>query len=719
MRSRRSLVVSFLLGLTLIAGWSPAGQNNQNFGGSTDVVLIEIPVHVSVKGRPVRGLTAANFEVLEGKKKQKIVGFDVFDLALLDPNEMSDSLGLTAASRRNFLFLFDLSNTLPAGVVRAREAAIEMVAGSLHPADLAGVATYSKSQGLNMVLGFSPDRGQVIAALEGLGVVNPFERIGDPLNLTIRALESTITALQGEGATDEGGGLGARPDANALLLEQLKDMQPMVNRGGRDVVKSQITDLSLSLDELARILDSVTGRKQIVLFTNGFDSDIVFGTTDQARIQEITAAVQFGQTWRVDSEERFGAGDAQITLLSMLENFRRSDSAVHTVDTGGLRAAGATGVANAGANLGRGHDGLFMIANETGGQFYRNANDLGEAMDDLLDRTSVTYVLTIQPKADHMDGEYHELKVRLKNGPKGASISHRPGYLASSTYSDLGDAERQISTAEMLVSGTDGGRIGTNVLAAAFGTLDERAYVMTAIEIDGGSLMSGQGSNVVPAEIYTYAFDSEGRVHDFFTQAIDLDLYKVGYRMQSGFKLMSYLRLVPGEYRLRTLIRNAETGATGLATTLIEVPDFHDGSPNLRPPFFIEAADRWLVGEGKRQTEDNLAYPLEAGGDRLIPASKPVLPVGQEIPVLLVGHRLPETLEAHASFRPLGAQGSTHEAEVTLGSRRKDLTGVERIMARLRSSKMPAGDYELLMTLSSGGGEEITSTIPVTIIESW
>ena len=76
---------------------------------------------------------------------------------------------------------------------------------------------------------------------------------------------------------------------------------------------------------------------------------------------------------------------------------------------------------------------------------YRNANDLGEAMDDLLDRTSVTYVLTIQPKGDQMDGEYHPLKVKLKNGPKGASISHRPGYLASRGYRDLGATERQMS----------------------------------------------------------------------------------------------------------------------------------------------------------------------------------------------------------------------------------------------------------------------------------
>jgi hypothetical protein len=56
---------------------------------------------------------------------------------------------------------------------------------------------------------------------------------------------------------------------------------------------------------------------------------------------------------------------------------------------------------------------------------------------------------------------------------------------------------------------------------------------------------------------------------------------------------------------------------------------------------------------------------------------------------------------------------------VTLGSRRKDLTGAERITASLRAGKMPAGDYELLVTLSTDGGESITSTIQVSIIETW
>ena len=104
----------------------------------------------------------------------------------------------------------------------------------------------------------------------------------------------------------------------------------------------------------------------------------------------------------------------------------------------------------------------------------------------------------------------------------------------------------------------------------------------------------------------------------------------------------------------------------------------------------------------------------------MIPASKPVIPIGQQVPVLIVGHRLPETLEASASFRSIEGAGGSHDFEVILGKRYPDVTGAERITAHLRASALPAGDYELLLTLSApGGGESVTSAIPVSVIETW
>ena len=199
------------------------------FAETTDVVLVQIPVYVTRNGTPVHGLTAENFEVLEGRKKQRIVAVDVFDLELL-PESTSAPADIPAAGRRNFLLLFDLSNSLPAGIVRARKAALELARTGLHPSDLVSVATYSKTRGIEIVMAFSTDRAQLVAAVEGLGLVQPFAQFSDPLRLNL----AEVSYLEGGGGQtflfdkleDDPGGGGRSSVINNALIENLRTSRP-------------------------------------------------------------------------------------------------------------------------------------------------------------------------------------------------------------------------------------------------------------------------------------------------------------------------------------------------------------------------------------------------------------------------------------------------------------------------------------------------------------
>ena len=103
------------------AGGSAGGAaDRQPFSETTDVTAVEIPVQVVRDGEPVRGLTAADFELYEGRKRQEVTGFDVVDLSLPENQRLSASV--PAASRRHFLLVFDLSNSDPKRMLKAREA---------------------------------------------------------------------------------------------------------------------------------------------------------------------------------------------------------------------------------------------------------------------------------------------------------------------------------------------------------------------------------------------------------------------------------------------------------------------------------------------------------------------------------------------------------------------------------------------------------------------
>ena len=72
-----------------------------------------------------------------------------------------------------------------------------------------------------------------------------------------------------------------------------------------------------------------------------------------------------GQSWKLDSDTRFGNAGLQSRMNTALALFNRSDCVIHAIDIGGLRAASdPSGSTEQTLN---GQDSLFYFAKETGG----------------------------------------------------------------------------------------------------------------------------------------------------------------------------------------------------------------------------------------------------------------------------------------------------------------------------------------------------------------
>ena len=183
---RRSSCLRGLLlcsaGCILMSSSLPAAKKVKQ-SDVTEVVVIEVPVQVTYGGEPARGLTPDQFELFDGRKRRELTGFDVYDLSGATLEETPLGLRIPAAAQRKFLFFFDLSLSLPEAVIRARDAARELVETGLGPTDLVGVATWSIASGLDLVLGFSSDRRQAGMAIESLGLNEPNELRRDPLGI--------------------------------------------------------------------------------------------------------------------------------------------------------------------------------------------------------------------------------------------------------------------------------------------------------------------------------------------------------------------------------------------------------------------------------------------------------------------------------------------------------------------------------------------------------
>ena len=422
--------LAVLLALLLPLAPAPTPAQEGRFGETTSVVVVEVPVQVTKDGKPVRGLSADNFEITDGKTKQRITGFEVVDLATLEaaaggaPPAAAPALPL--AARRHFLFLFYLSFAQPKSIMRAREAALELVRTGLHPTDFVAVASYGANTGTELVLSFTSDRRQVEAAIDALGLPQLLHRSPDPLRLAVAMLEAEIKAKAGfdpnvplpEGLID------------SALLELYRQSLRAGEAAARRTVEKLVAEISRSFAELAQSMAAIQGRKYVVYLSEGFAGSAATGEGGNI---DSAFAVEHGEVWKVETEKIYGSARIQADLAQMLESFRRADCVIQAVDIGGARTAGAeaaTKLKEDAEVLDTGRDSLLTMAHYTGGELYERFNDLGAAMGKMLERTSVTYLLSFQPEELAHDGAFHNLQVRLKGGPRGAKVSHRAGYFA-------------------------------------------------------------------------------------------------------------------------------------------------------------------------------------------------------------------------------------------------------------------------------------------------
>jgi VWFA-related protein len=719
---------SWLPGLLLILAAPLAAlaaadrQAAPTFEGSSQVVAVEVPVNVVGRdGDPVRGLSADDFEVYDGNERQKISSFEVVDLKTMEAAAPSADgapaptagADLRPAARRHILLLFDLSFSTPTSILRARMAARDFVLSSLHPTDLAAVATYSLETGPKLIVTFTPDRVQLARAVDTLGYHQALGNTRvDPLRFVIDEPDIALLNLASGQARND------RTDLKEQeIYDYLKSIALAAQKEERSFQMSRISNYSRSLTEVAKALNAVQGRKQVVFFSEGFDSRLLLGrdTTDPGAAED-DFNVASGQSYFVDSDQRFGNTSLQNEINRMLEQFRRADCVIQAVDIGGLRAGNDQQARPSGEGA------LFVMAHETGGELFKDANNLRDPLNRMLERTSVTYLLTFERSDLKTDGAYHRLKVKAKL-PPGARLTHRAGYFAPRPFQQLDPLERSLLASDGIASATARRDLDLNVLTAAFRATPQRAYVPVIIEASGKSLLAGEKGKKLDVEIYAYVSDQQGRMRDFFNRRVALDLDKGGARKgmeEGGIKYYGHFDLEPGSYQIRVLVRNAGSGRTGVQTVPVTVPAYSEAQPVLLPPFFMEDHQKWLLVREQTggELKGSVVYPFTVSGEPYVPAARPVLDGGKPARLCLVAYNLGkgdlavkgEVLAADGKSSP---QGKLSRVERTATG----IQGLDKLVATFDPAGLSAGDYVLQVAVTDPAtGHRQTNSLPFQVV---
>jgi VWFA-related protein len=666
-----------------------------------EVVLIEIPLYVIDKeGNPIKDLNPEEVTLYENGIKQKITHFV---LVQNDSPEIASVVRKYPVARRRFLLLIDFAFATPAKIVKARRACLDFIKEKILPNDLVAVATYSAMGGLEFHSHFTNDREHLFSVIDTLGLVEMPSMQG-PLGFTFPDFA--------QGSSDpmaNQGGSGAMGDA------EFRDVLARAGKMTERIYSAHVSDFISDLNRLSIALNAIKGRKHIIFFSEGFDSKVITGTL-AGLVSDSAAFVASGGVPSSDTISRFGDTALRMKLYDALKRTASADSPIHTVDIGGLRTqAGEVAIFEGSAtdlgSIRRGQDTLTVLSRETGGQVYRNINELDKPLENLLKITNTYYIIGYYPDDTKKEGKYRDIK--MKTSRKGVRTFYRKGYFEAKPYSEYSDLEKKAQLVEYVVNDLPAFEIQFDSFVSAFRGKEGICQVPVFLKFPGRQFL--EKKRIRHLEIYGYAISSPGVFKDFFHQTVTISPQKYEKRLElAGIKYYDLNLVPPGDYKIRLIVRDKETGEIGSQTQEISVPDYEAGVLALSGPVFLQPDSDWIIIRGfdpkaptgrKEGANLPLDYPYVLNGKTFIPGVAPIIKEASPVQIYLRAYNLrlhPQTQvpQTEMSFEVVDMEGKSIPLKNVriLKKPTQVEPGVFDLLFQANFGHLPQGPYQLTLS---------------------
>ena len=393
-----------------------------------NMVIVDVIVD-SPDGKPVHNLKAGDFSLVEDGKPQSIRSFDehsadsAVNAALpapappkLAPGIFTNYQAIPAKSGPVNILLLDTLNTPLRDQTFVRSQLLDFLK-KFPPG--AQVAIFGLSQHLILLQGFTADPAILKAAVQSKSAAKASNLLDDQVG----------------GGGGDGAGATAMSDSMAQFGDP-REFEPIIANVQQFEAEQQTFQFQMrarltldAMNELARYLVNIPGRKNLLWFTGSVPIDILPNG-------------DLGDGFRTvaDSQEEFRE---TTNLLS------RSQVSVYPIDARGLMTSPVYSAAASGSKYGlnpqtaakddtkfqvqtqQEQSAMQQVAQDTGGRAYVSTNGLSEAVQKAIDDGSNYYTLTYSPTGQDWDGSYRKITVALASKANRAdTLSYRRGYYA-------------------------------------------------------------------------------------------------------------------------------------------------------------------------------------------------------------------------------------------------------------------------------------------------
>lgn len=565
LKIERNLLVAIV---PVLLSWTAAfGQQappELSIRTTTRVVLVDAIV-TDADSHPVKGLVASDFAILEDGKPQKISFFSFESppqhqaaLPQLRPDVFTNRPQYHSAGGPLVILLLDGLNTPPTQQAYVRQQILKYLA-SLRISS-PGTAILALGNDLSVLQDFTTSPQLLLAAARSYKGERTAVDVESP------KIEIPVTTGPGGGIPAQANVQGPSVDSGTevsegtYVLNSFQELADSLKRFDKAVsVDNQDARVRATLAALRTISRAVVGyrgRKALIWFSAGFPFSLAL---------DETMDLEFSKSYRDQIRQA-------AALLS------DADVAVYPIDARGLVTVGALADPTTPATQGPPDKSLAAVtwqkfntestmdhlARDTGGEVFRNTNDLNGALQAAIADSESCYVLGYYPERKNWDGKFHNLKVLVRN--KELRIRSRTGYFAvdPANWRKGGGYEKMIlpSALHMLAS--------TGVLFYVHPISPPKKDNPTSIEIlvDANTVSFGSGPEFTyetDLEFQVGAFAPDGKLVRLETQTAQAALRSETYQqfIKTGIPVRVPILLKSGKYLLRVAARDNRNGHIG------------------------------------------------------------------------------------------------------------------------------------------------------------
>ena len=538
---------------------------------NVNLVQLDAVVHDD-KDRPVTDLTKDDFEILQDNKPQQITNFAYVSL----PPEPGGAPTIrTSGSNKNVppppamklrpdqvrrtvaLVVDDLGLSFTS-TAYVRNALKNFIDKDMQPGDL--VAIIRTGAGMGALQQFTSDKRLLHAALDKVKF-NPMGRIG----------------------------------ANGRVSSFNEETNQAYSVGTLGAIRYVVDGLQ-----------DLPGRKSLILFSENLQLFYPREGVDPRTMDAVRKLVD-------------AANRSSVVINSVdprgLETYQIPASA----DTGHMSPRQLANYPMRQANrVFRSQDGMVMLADDTGGLFLQNNNDLNAQVRKALVDTQGYYLIGYHPAASTFDEKtgqpkFHNVRIRMKRA--GLHVRTRTGFYGTPDRQKQGIPHtRQAELAHALNSPFNSGQIHVRLTTLFSNALAGGNYLNSMLYIDAKDLRfedEPDDWHKAILDVVAVTFDENGTAVDTsdrtYTVRVRGDTYK--HILQDGLVYSVHHPVKrPGPYQMRVALRDASSEEVGSATQFVEVPDVTKGKLTLSS----------IVVR-----EDNPKPPAPPSGSQPAPAAAP------------------------------------------------------------------------------------------------